>query len=104
MSRRCPTRARASRPTHGALPTRRRRRCRGPRATAPALRAVTVSAVAPSAEILARGPWHPRDIQTAWRRDPFEPGADASAEADRMLEALRRRDSPAHDGLAARMV
>jgi ADP-ribose pyrophosphatase YjhB (NUDIX family) len=64
----------------------------------------TVSAVAPSAEILARGPWQPGDVQITWRGDAFEPDADASAEADRVLEGLRRRGSPAHDGLAARMV
>jgi 8-oxo-dGTP diphosphatase len=69
-----------------------------------ALSAGTVSAVAPSAEILARGPWQPGDVRVTWRPDAFEPDADASAEADRALDALRRRGSPAHDGLAARMV
>jgi ADP-ribose pyrophosphatase YjhB (NUDIX family) len=60
--------------------------------------------VVPSAEILARGPWPPAEIQITWRRDPFQPDSDATAEADRALDALRRRGSPAHDGLAARMV
>lgn len=60
--------------------------------------------MAPSAEILARGPWAPSDIQTAWRPDPFEPDAAASTEADRLLEQLRDRGSPSYDGFAARMV
>jgi 8-oxo-dGTP diphosphatase len=64
----------------------------------------TVSAVAPSAEILARGPWQPGDIQIVWRRDPFEPDAAATVEADRLLDGLRERGSPSYDGLAARMV
>lgn len=68
------------------------------------LDAGTVSAVAPSAEILARGPWQPGDVQIAWRRDPFEPDAAAAAEADRLLDELRERGSPSYDGLAARMV
>ncbi len=53
----------------------------------------TVSAVALSAEILARGPCQPGDIQIAWRRDPFEPDA-AAVEADRLLDGLRERGSP----------
>ena len=56
------------------------------------------------AEILARGPWAPGDVQIAWRPDPFEPDAAASAEADRLLDELRGRGSPSYDGLAARMV
>lgn len=60
--------------------------------------------MAPTAEILARGPWQPGDVKIAWRPDPFEPDAAASAEADRLLDRLRRRGSPSYDGLAARMV
>lgn len=59
--------------------------------------------MAVSAEILARGPWQPRDIQIAWRRDAFEPDEAATAEADRLLDRLRERGSPSYDGLAARM-
>jgi ADP-ribose pyrophosphatase YjhB (NUDIX family) len=55
-------------------------------------------------ELLARGPWDPSEIETTWRTDPFEADAAASAEADRLLERLRDRGSPSHDGLAARMV
>jgi ADP-ribose pyrophosphatase YjhB (NUDIX family) len=59
--------------------------------------------VAAVPEILARGPWAPGDIQIAWRPDPFEPDAAATAEADRRLDRLRERGSPSYDGLAARM-
>ena len=60
--------------------------------------------VAVTAEILARGPWEPGAIEIAWRDDPFEPDSGTTAEADRLLDKLRRRGSPSHDGLAARMV
>jgi 8-oxo-dGTP diphosphatase len=60
--------------------------------------------VAVNAQILARGPWAPSDIEIAWRPDPFEPAATASAEADLLLDRLRQRGSPSYDGLAARMV
>ena len=56
------------------------------------------------AQVLARGPWEAAAIQVAWRADAFQPGADATLEADRVLEQLQRRGSPSHDGLAARMV
>ena len=39
----------------------------------------------------------------SWLQDPFEPGADAIEAADHALDALRRRGSPSHDGLAGRM-
>jgi 8-oxo-dGTP diphosphatase len=54
--------------------------------------------------ILARGPWLPGEVRAAWRSEPFEPDAGATAAADRVLEDLRERGSPSHDGLAARLV
>jgi 8-oxo-dGTP diphosphatase len=54
--------------------------------------------------ILARGPWAPDDIRVSWRSDPFEPEQVATDAADVALDELRRRGSPSHDGLAARMV
>lgn len=57
----------------------------------------------PPATILARGPWAPGQIEARWRSDPFEPEARATEEADEVLEGLRRRGSPSHDGLAARL-
>jgi len=59
--------------------------------------------VAPSG-VLARGPWNPDQVAVAWRPDPFEPTGDATDAADVALDALRRRGSPSHDGLAARLV
>jgi 8-oxo-dGTP diphosphatase len=60
--------------------------------------------VAVSAGILARGPWEPDQVAAAWRPDPFEPPGEAIDAADVALDALRRRGSPSHDGLAARLV
>jgi 8-oxo-dGTP diphosphatase len=63
-----------------------------------------VCIVANSAGILARGPWRPDQIDVSWRSDAFEPAQSAIEAADVALEALRRRGSPSHDGLAARLV
>jgi ADP-ribose pyrophosphatase YjhB (NUDIX family) len=54
--------------------------------------------------ILARGPWELDRVEANWREDPFEPDADRTAAADAAIAALRERDSPAHDGVAARLV
>ena len=60
--------------------------------------------MAVTAQLLARGPWALSDIEIDWRTERFEPDAASEAEADRLLAGLRRRGSPSHDGLAARMV
>jgi 8-oxo-dGTP diphosphatase len=53
--------------------------------------------------VLARGPWDPTEVEVSWRNDPFE-AEDAETEAaDRALDALRKRGSPSHDGLAGRL-
>jgi 8-oxo-dGTP diphosphatase len=57
----------------------------------------------PAPGILARGPWEPAQIDVAWRSDEFAPDASVIESADVALEALRRRGSPSHDGLAARL-
>ncbi len=54
--------------------------------------------------ILARGPWQRGQVAAHWREDSFEPDADQSAAADRAIAQLEDRGSPAHDGLAARLV
>jgi ADP-ribose pyrophosphatase YjhB (NUDIX family) len=56
------------------------------------------------ADVLARGPWEPSSISACWRSEPFDAGPDETAAADLVIEALRERGSPAHDGLAARLV
>ena len=53
--------------------------------------------------ILARGPWPADAVATRWREAPYEPGAERNAAADVAIAALEDRDSPAHDGLAARL-
>jgi 8-oxo-dGTP diphosphatase len=58
--------------------------------------------IAPS--LLARGPWSPNQVDVAWRADPFEPGQSTTDAANLALDALRRRGSPSHDGLAARLM
>jgi ADP-ribose pyrophosphatase YjhB (NUDIX family) len=60
--------------------------------------------VAVSAGILARGPWDPDQVRVAWRPDAYEPDRKETHAADLELDALRRRGSPSHDGLAARLV
>jgi 8-oxo-dGTP diphosphatase len=54
--------------------------------------------------ILARGPWDPGQVEASWRAEEFEPERTAVEAADVALDALRRRGSPSHDGLAARLV
>jgi 8-oxo-dGTP diphosphatase len=53
--------------------------------------------------ILARGPWEPDQVEATWRSDEFEPEPGVIESADVALDALRRRGSPSHDGLAARL-
>ncbi len=54
--------------------------------------------------ILARGPWRPEEVEAVWREEPFEAPADLARDADRAVDELRERGSPAHDGLATRLV
>jgi 8-oxo-dGTP pyrophosphatase MutT (NUDIX family) len=60
--------------------------------------------VAQQPGILARGPWDPADVEASWRAETFEPEPTATEAADVAIDALRRRGSPSHDGLAARLV
>jgi 8-oxo-dGTP pyrophosphatase MutT (NUDIX family) len=59
--------------------------------------------VAPTSEVLARGPWQPGQIDVSWRGDPFQPSRSATEAADLAIDGLRERGSPTHDGLAARV-
>jgi ADP-ribose pyrophosphatase YjhB (NUDIX family) len=59
--------------------------------------------VAPAPTILARGPWTPEQVSVTWSDDPWEPPPDLERAADVEVEALKRRSSPSHDGLAARL-
>jgi 8-oxo-dGTP diphosphatase len=53
--------------------------------------------------LLALGPWAPDQVEAAWRSDTFEPEQSATDAADVAIGALRKRGSPSHDGLAARL-
>lgn len=64
----------------------------------------TVPGVPAPPTLLARGPWDPDKLLVSWRTEPFEPDPSSSEEADRLLDRLRDRGSPCHDGLAARLV
>jgi 8-oxo-dGTP diphosphatase len=53
--------------------------------------------------ILARGPWQAEQVKARWLPEAFEAPAELERLADRAVAALRRRGSPAHDGLATRL-
>jgi 8-oxo-dGTP diphosphatase len=55
------------------------------------------------AGVLARGPWVPDDVEVSWSDEPYAPPQESIEAADRLLDGLRDRGSPAHDGLAARL-
>jgi 8-oxo-dGTP pyrophosphatase MutT (NUDIX family) len=54
--------------------------------------------------ILARGPWELHSVSARWRDESFEPDTAETVAADVAIQALRDRNSPAHDGVAARLV
>ena len=53
--------------------------------------------------LLAHGPWEPSQVEVDWREQAFVPDAPATAAADAAVAKLRRRGSPTHDGMSARM-
>lgn len=54
-------------------------------------------------QLLARGRWDVTQVDARWSEQPFVPDASAAAAADAAVEELRRRGSPAHDGMSARL-
>jgi ADP-ribose pyrophosphatase YjhB (NUDIX family) len=60
--------------------------------------------VTASSGILARGPWSADQVTASWLEDEFAPPAEAVELADAAVHGLRERGSPAHDGLATRLV
>ena len=54
--------------------------------------------------ILARGPWPPERVSSRWSGSAFEPSAEKSAAADQVIADLLDRGSPAHDGVAGRLL
>jgi ADP-ribose pyrophosphatase YjhB (NUDIX family) len=59
--------------------------------------------VSATRSILARGPWEPDQVEAVWRSEQFEPEPAVVEAADQAVDDLRRRGSPSHDGLAARL-
>jgi 8-oxo-dGTP diphosphatase len=53
--------------------------------------------------MLALGSWSPEQVEARWLEEPFEPPDEVERLADEAVEALRRRGSPCHDGLAGRL-
>jgi ADP-ribose pyrophosphatase YjhB (NUDIX family) len=60
--------------------------------------------VSPWPGLLARGPWRPDQVEAVWRDDAFEVPAEVERRADGAVQGLRDRGSPAHDGMATRLV
>jgi 8-oxo-dGTP diphosphatase len=54
--------------------------------------------------LLALGPWRPEQVDAHWHEEPYEPPAEIEREADAAVAELRERGSPAHDGMATRLV
>lgn len=53
--------------------------------------------------ILARGPWAPDRVGVSWSDREWQAPPELERAADAEVDALKRRDSPSHDGLAARL-
>src|SRR3954468_23132832 len=60
--------------------------------------------VSPRRGVLARGPWRPDQVEAVWREDAYTVPAQRERMADGAVESLRERGSPAHDGMATRLV
>ena len=58
----------------------------------------------PPPEVLARGPWELDQVVAHWHEEEFEASEQHVAAADAAIADLRRRGSPSHDGLAARLI
>ena len=54
--------------------------------------------------LLARGPWHPDEVEVHWSDEHYDPPPARVEAADAAIAALRDRGSPSHDGLSARLV
>ena len=55
-------------------------------------------------QILARGPWPLERVRASWREEHYEPSREHARAADAAIDALRKRGSPSHDGVAARLI
>jgi 8-oxo-dGTP diphosphatase len=55
-------------------------------------------------QILARGPWPLERVKASWRKEHYQPSPEHTQAADAAIDALRKRGSPSHDGVAARLI
>ncbi|HYM45370.1 MAG TPA: NUDIX domain-containing protein [Solirubrobacteraceae bacterium] len=55
-------------------------------------------------QILASGPWPLERITASWRQEHYQPSREHTEAADAAIAELRKRGSPSHDGVAARLV
>jgi len=55
-------------------------------------------------QILARGPWPLEQVSAHWHTEHYEPSTEDAQAADAAIDALRKRGSPSHDGVAARLL
>ena len=55
-------------------------------------------------QILARGPWPLERVKASWHKEQYEPSREHAQAADAAIDALRKRGSPSHDGVAARLI
>jgi 8-oxo-dGTP diphosphatase len=53
--------------------------------------------------VLVRGPWGPYQVDVVWQATPYRPAPGQTQLADAAVDRLRKRGSPAHDGMAARL-
>jgi 8-oxo-dGTP diphosphatase len=58
----------------------------------------------PAALLLARGPWHPDEVEVHWSDEHYDAPPARVEAADAAIAALHARGSPSHDGLSARLV
>src|SRR4051794_17423148 len=60
-------------------------------------------AVTRHSTVLALGAWPREQVEARWLEERYEPPDEVEKLADDAVEELRRRGSPSHDGLAARL-
>jgi 8-oxo-dGTP diphosphatase len=53
--------------------------------------------------VLAKGPWEPARVTSRWLDEQYVAPARHNLAADAAIERLKRRGSPSHDGLSARL-
>ena len=57
----------------------------------------------PEPGVLATGPWALEQVRATWSEEPWQAPPELERQADAAIEDLKARNSPSHDGLAARL-